>query len=81
MKVSEINNSSLNVINSESAIQMFHQRIQQLEEDRKEHSDDEKDILKTPNAQNTEEQEYYVKKLKNTLKVYKGRSKEFEKRR
>ena len=60
---------------------MFHQRIKQLEKEREDNSDEEKEILKTPNITDVEEKEHYMKKLKNTLRVYKGRSKDFEKRR
>lgn len=56
---------------------MFHQRIKQLE-DSKDQSDDEKDL---PESKIPSETEFYIKKLKNTLKVYKSRCKDFEKRR
>jgi len=65
---------------SESAMQMFHSRLKQLEKEKENNSDDEKEMLKTPGP-NREDQDLYLKKLKNTLKVYKNRCKEFEKRR
>jgi hypothetical protein len=61
-------------------MQMFHARLKQLEKERANNSEDEKEILKTPNIHNNEDQTHYIKKLKNTLKVYKNRSREFEKR-
>lgn len=66
---------------SEAAIKMFNDRLKALEQEKANISDDEKEALKTPSALKSEEQLNYIKKLKNTLKVYKARSKEFEKRR
>lgn len=80
-KVNNINSSQSNIINSESAIQMFHSRLKQLENERANHSDEEKEALKTPNAKSNQDNDEHIKKLKNTLRVYKNRSKEFEKRR
>jgi predicted nucleic acid-binding protein len=80
-KVNNINDSHSNIINSESAIQMFNSRLQELEKERANHSEDETEALKTPNTGNNKDNEDYTKKLKNTLRVYKNRSKEFEKRR
>lgn len=66
---------------SEAAIKMFNDRLKALEQEKANISDDEKEALKTPSALKSEEQLHYIKKLKNTLKIYKARSKEFEKRR
>ncbi|CAI2362469.1 unnamed protein product [Moneuplotes crassus] len=76
-KVNELTKTNVTPINSESAIQMFHKRIRQLEEDRDNNSDEEKELARTKNKEETEN---YIKKLKNTLKIYKSRSKDFEKR-
>ena len=60
---------------------MFNSRLQQLEKEKENHSEDEKENLKTPlNITSTDEQKVYISKLKKTLRVYKGRSKDFEKR-
>lgn len=74
-------NTSRPQLNSETAMQMFHARLQQLEKEKENHSDEEKEVLKTPIANNEEDQKKYLKKLKNTIRVYKGRCKDFEKRR
>jgi len=79
-KVNEINQPKLQSYQPESAIKMFNERLKQLEKDREDVSDNEKEILKTPNSRSDPEQEGYIKKLKNTLRIYKGRSREFEKR-
>lgn len=74
LKVNQLTNSKPS-IPSESAIQMFHQRLTQLEQDN--NSDEERELTK---SKETEDVKIYLKKLKNTLKIYKTRSKDFEKR-
>ena len=64
----------------ESAIHMFNSRLQNLEKEKANHSEDEKEALKTPLNVSTDEQKVYIGKLKKTLRVYKGRSKDLEKR-
>ena len=73
---STINNSW----SSDNAIQKFHDRLKQLEQEKANISEDEKEVLKTPNTAEPDEQKQHIKKLKNAIRVYKSRSREFEKR-
>ena len=74
---SSLNNNSWS---SDNAIQMFHNRLKQLEQEKSNISEDEKEVLKTPNTTKPAEQKQHTKKLKNALRVYKSRSRDFEKR-